>query len=633
MANLSQEKREDLINRISKLKENADEDTVMLLNEIANELTNKKYGLVWEEHSENVDELMKENIPIFIEDKDKEIVSDKSLPYNFILEGDNLHSLKLLEKTHKGRIDVIYIDPPYNTENSLTYEDKRVGLDDDFRHSKWLSFINRRLNIASKLLSKNGIIIISIDDNEMNNLVTLCDEIFGSENKIGVLPTIMNLKGNQDEFGFAGTHEYTVIYAKNKKYAQIGEFEIEEDSLDDWSFDDIGYYKQGATLKRTGKDAPREKRPWSYYPILVNNSNHNVSVVNEDEYKQIYDKNTKTFNDDYVKTLIKKYENKNYTVLLPTSDNNILTSWRWQYSNVKNNSNEIIVVNGRTGLSLYKKQRPELGDLPTKKPKSFLYKAAYSSGNGTNRLKEIVGAGLFDNPKPVELIKDLIYLCGKKDSIILDFFAGSGTTGDAVLELNNSDNGTRKFILCTNNEIKEEIIKEYLISHELIENNKQFEAFKDTEKYGEIIRNKELQEKGICKAVTYPRVKTIITGIKNDGSKYSDGISANVKYYKTDFVSKCSDNSEYFIEDELLKHIIEMIQLENGIDIDNDRYIVLLNDEDAEKFERNTEQYHPIKIYVDETVFLTKKTRDDLVRNGVEILPIPEYYFAKDIKG
>lgn len=150
--NLSKIKRDKLLSKIELLKQQTeDEDTIAVLNEVENELTKKKYGLVWEEHSEKVDEQMKNNIPVFVEDKDKEIIFDKSLPFNFLLEGDNLHSLKLLEKTHKGKIDVIYIDPPYNTgNNDFVYNDSYIASDDNYRHSKWLSFIERRLIIAKK---------------------------------------------------------------------------------------------------------------------------------------------------------------------------------------------------------------------------------------------------------------------------------------------------------------------------------------------------------------------------------------------------------------------------------------------------------------------------------------------------
>ncbi|MFZ7308406.1 DNA methyltransferase, partial [Avibacterium avium] len=133
------------------------------------------------------------------------------------MQGDNLHSLKILEKTHRNKIDVIYIDPPYNTGNKdFIYNDRYVDNNDGYRHSKWLSFMSKRLEIAKNLLSKQGVIFISIDDNEQAQLKLLCDEIFGENNFIAELPTIMNLKGNQDEFGFAGTHEYTLCYARKK---------------------------------------------------------------------------------------------------------------------------------------------------------------------------------------------------------------------------------------------------------------------------------------------------------------------------------------------------------------------------------------------------------------------------------
>lgn len=182
--NLSKVKREKLLSKLELLKQQIDdEDIIATLNEVETELTKKKYGLVWEEHSEEVDEQMKSNIPIFIEDKDKEIISDETLPFNFLLEGDNLHSLKLLEKTHKGKIDIIYIDPPYNTlQNDFMYDDKFLSKEDTFIHSMWLSFMDKRLRIAKNLLKENGFIFISIDDHEAAQLKLLCDELFGESN-------------------------------------------------------------------------------------------------------------------------------------------------------------------------------------------------------------------------------------------------------------------------------------------------------------------------------------------------------------------------------------------------------------------------------------------------------------------
>ena len=245
--NLSKIKRDKMLETISKIKENIDDDeTLKNLSLIEYELTKKKYGLVWEEHEERVDEELKTQIPTFEEVKEKDIISNENDKFNFLLEGDNLHSLYLLEKTHKNRIDFIYIDPPYNTGNKdFIYNDEYVSNDDGYRHSKWLSFMNNRLRIAYELLAENGLIFISIDDNEQAQLKLLCDEIFGDNNCIGILPTIMNLKGNQDQFGFAGTHEYTLVYAKNISKCQLGQFEIDEDEIEkEWLIDDFGYYKR-----------------------------------------------------------------------------------------------------------------------------------------------------------------------------------------------------------------------------------------------------------------------------------------------------------------------------------------------------------------------------------------------------
>ena len=219
--NLSKVKREKLLSKLELLKQQIDdEDMIATLNEVETELTKKKYGLVWEEHSEEVDEQMKSNIPIFIEDKDKEIVSDEILPFNFLLEGDNLHSLKLLEKTHKGKIDVIYIDPPYNTGNGdFIYDDKYIETEDSFRHSKWLSFMNRRLQLARKLLSKEGAIFIQISDVEVAQLKNLCDEIFGEENFMNIISVnmknIAGASGGGEDKKFKKNCEYILIYAKD----------------------------------------------------------------------------------------------------------------------------------------------------------------------------------------------------------------------------------------------------------------------------------------------------------------------------------------------------------------------------------------------------------------------------------
>jgi len=175
MSNLSKIRRDKMIEFLEMLKEqHSDDESLIAINQIEKELVSKRYGLVWEEHEEAVDVMMQEYIPVFAEQKEREVVgANKNEQCNFLLEGDNLYSLKLLEKTHRGRIDVIYIDPPYNTGNEFTYNDENIELTDTYRHSKWLSFMHERLSLAKKLLSNEGIIFISIDDNEQANLKLL----------------------------------------------------------------------------------------------------------------------------------------------------------------------------------------------------------------------------------------------------------------------------------------------------------------------------------------------------------------------------------------------------------------------------------------------------------------------------
>ncbi|MDT0646570.1 site-specific DNA-methyltransferase [Zunongwangia sp. F260] len=458
-------------------------------------LEKKGYGLVWEDKPEKIADRCEKELPVLVEDKKKEIKKDPEKPTHFIFEGDNYHTLYTLNFTHKKGIDVIYIDPPYNTgktdkagKTDFRYNDRFIKKEDRFRHSTWLSFMNKRLRLAKNLLKDTGIIAISIDDNEVFNLKLLCDKIFGELNHIGTVPTIMNLKGNQDQFGFAGTHEYTLFYAKVKSKATILEFDVEEDSDDLWSNDEKGPYKKGRGILADGKEKYREDREQMYFPLLIKDDK--VSLIQEEEHSKIYDKNTDTFDDDFVKLLIEKYKNKGFEVVLPINSKNELLRWTWGYDHkFQTHIKDVIVTRTKNGITLNKKQRPKLGNLPSKKPKSVLYRPEYSSGNGTNQLKEILGYEAFNNPKPIELIKDILFLTGKKDAIILDFFAGSGTTGQAVIELNKMDEGQRQCILCTNNE-----------------NN-------------------------ICEEVTYPRLQRVING-------YNDvrGIPANLKYFKTDYV-------------------------------------------------------------------------------------------------
>ena len=239
MVNLSKEKRKDLINKSKKIVEGLDDElTKSYVRELLSELINKKYGLMWENHSENLDLDLINKIPIFKEIKEKGWISNNEDGFNFILEGDNLHSLKLLEKTHKNKIDVIYIDPPYNTgAKDWKYDNNYVDKNDKFRHSKWLSMMHKRLIIAKRLLTEDGVLICAIDENEQATLKLLLDEIFGSGYVIDCITIEHNHAGVQGD-NFSYTHEYALfVYRKGKKVIidrKLNEFEIKSERLRNW---------------------------------------------------------------------------------------------------------------------------------------------------------------------------------------------------------------------------------------------------------------------------------------------------------------------------------------------------------------------------------------------------------------
>lgn len=379
---------------------------------------------------------------------------------NLYIEGDNLEVLKLLQETYLGKIKMIYIDPPYNTGNDFVYEDDfaqdaadyiaNSGQTDEEGnrlvantesngrfHTDWLNMMYPRLKLARDLLSDDGVIFISIDDNEVENLKKVCDEIFGECNFVAQLTTVMNLKGNNDEFGFAGTHEYSLVYMKDKDsvFDLNGVPLTEEDKKEYTLSDEKGKFKKGATLMRTGEAGAREKRPKGYYPIYVSKDLKSLNI-------------TRQASDDYE--------------VYPKTVDGKEMSWRRSPEFLLKTKDEFIITKTNNGISFNKKQRLEDDIRRGKKAKTLFYKPEYSSGNGTSLIKELFNGRLFDNPKPLTLIKDMLsigssnnvdmdndtsLISSEESTIVLDFFSGSATTAQAVMQLNAEDGGNRKFIM------------------------------------------------------------------------------------------------------------------------------------------------------------------------------------------
>ena len=544
MANLSQQKRERMLAFLETLKaQHTDDESLIALGEIEKELKSKKYGLVWEEHEEAVDVMMKTHIPVFTEASDMEINGDTSTDrYNFLLEGDNLHSLRLLEKTRRGRIDVIYIDPPYNRGNDdFRYDDICIDKLDLFKHSKWLSFMKERLKLAWNLLSDTGVIFISIDDYEVAPLRMLCDEVFGENSFLcNIVWQKRYSRENREAIGDA--HEYILVYVKDKPYFKKHRHLIEMNE------------QQAKVYKNPNNDPKGRWRPVpmtaqaghatkdQFYPITDLKGNVHYPPegrcwgISQKTFEQMLSEGRVYFgkNGDSQPNLIRYL-----------SEVDGVAPWTWW-------NNE------------------DVGH--TDEAKKEIYNLLGKTNN-------------FETPKPVRLITRILRIATEKNSVILDFFAGSGTTAQAVMELNQQDGGQRSFILCTNNE-----------------NN-------------------------ICEGVTYQRLKTVITGKRQDDSEYSEGIPANLMYFRTDFVAK----EEEELSEELLEHIREMIQLEHGVKIDDQKYVIIMDDEEMDAFEQNIGNYTDLKaVFINQEVFLSS-SQEGMLEN-IDTYIIPDYYFDFELR-
>ena len=598
--NLSKIKRERMISFLEELKKkNNDDSSIRALNEIENQLNSTKYGLVWENHEERVDKELEEKIPVFNELSDFKINSNSDNSYNFLLEGDNLHSLYLLEKTHKNRIDTIYIDPPYNTGNQdFKYNDCYVEKEDSYRHSKWLSFMYRRLEIAYKLLSNTGVIFISIDEHEIAQLMMLAQEIFGMENVDYLIWQKTDSKVDRNTNAkvinrFKNIHEAIIVCYKNKENTFFNKMM----KLPDWK------HKQS-----NPDNDPRG--PWSSGIISFEEGHKNEDKTSENYYT------------------IKTPSGKEYTR-------------HWYVSKEEffrlDADNRIAYPRNGEGVPRRKTFENEEKEYYME---TILRGVGTSSSAKDELLDILCDRDIFDTPKPTKLIKELIRVSSKKDSIVLDFFAGSGTTGQAVIELNNEDGGKRKFILCTDNFIKENEKIKYLVEKNIIERQprkgtkkydewyeKYLEVLK-SENYKKIEKSDEFQKLGICKGVCYPRLKTVITGIRVSNTKYSEEKNVNLKYFKTDWVDR--KPVEYFLQPELCKHVKEMIELENHIEIDNNEYVVVLNKEDLRKFIIDNNDSKIKRIWINESLILNNSEIQKL--NNYKVKYIPRNYFSTELR-
>ncbi len=471
----------DLIQKIKQLEGFSKDERAYLFNLVTN---TKKYGLVWEDKPEAVEELLRESLPVLKEVKEKKILSSElkkiepelrnaelfelenqtnhhnksnqgsdTPPNHILIEGDNLHALTALTFTHKGRIDVIYIDPPYNTGNKdFKYNDHFVDKEDSYRHSKWLSFIDKRLRIAKRLLSEKGVIFISIDDNEQAQLKMLCDEVFGQKSFIESIVWKNKYGPGAMTKGFGNIHEYILVYSKQE--LKSIEADLSDEEIKNYRGKDENFLQRGGYITQPLATKSKDDRPNLVYPVI----HKGVEIWPDKQWI-------------WSKERLFEAQSKNFLQINETND--------------------------KFSVRFKQYLRNENGEIRKGKPIS-IFIGPYNQ-DGTKELENIFGKKIFNNPKPSTLIKKLISMTvnevENKRIIILDFFAGSGTTLNATMLLNAEDGGNRQCILITSNE-----------------NN-------------------------ICEEVTYERNKRIIEGYVNTKGEAVAGLTNNnLRYYISEFV-------------------------------------------------------------------------------------------------
>ena len=393
---------------------------------------------------------------------DKESSKNWDDTENLYIEGDNLEVLKLLQKSYFGKVKMIYIDPPYNTGNDFVYHDNfrdsipnykkitnqttRVNSETNGRyHTDWLNMMYPRLRLARNLLTEDGVIFISIDDNEVDNLSKVCDEIFGEYNKLGIISVVNNLKGRSDDKFLATSNEFLLVYAKKIDLANIKGLPMDDEYEKEYKYKDkISNYKE-VGLRKTGKNSKRNDRPNMYYPIYFNIDTGEIYTDKKNHYNEVE--------------------------IYPLDDNGNEGRWRWgkETFNEKKDTEIIVKLNSNNKWCVYVKMRDIInGEKRTQKAKTTWINPKYDSGNGTKLIKELFNDNIFINPKPIEFILDILRISTDKNSLVLDFFSGSATTSQAIMKLNSEDNGNRKFIMVQLPELTNENSDAYKLGYKNI---------------------------------------------------------------------------------------------------------------------------------------------------------------------
>lgn len=482
----------------------------------------RRCGLVWEDHPEEFDKASVGKLPLLSHLPLLGVSPPEGGQDHVLIKGDNYHALKALTFTHERAVDVIYIDPPYNTGNQdFKYNDKFVDREDDYRHSKWLSFMSKRLRLAKQLLKKTGVLLISIDDNEVAQLRLLCDHIFGEENFIA--PIVWNGGRKNNSRFISNGHEYVLVYARSMKTL------IEADVR--WSVpkERIEDALRVATQcwKKSGENEELATKTWREW-LSKQGAGDGVSRFSA------IDRNVRTlgpYNADQDLSAPGRNGYRHEILHPETGLPCKQPEGGWRHSQ-------------KTMTKLLEEKRVQFGPDHSKVPRGKRYLSEHKTEvmesvfskerqAAASLLADILGEGRFPYPKDIDVIAKLLRMVAPKDATVVDFFAGSGTTAHAVMQLNAEDGseGKRQCILVTNDEGE----------------------FKDDA--GRVLPG------GICTNVTVPRLQKVIKGYTTPKGKSVSGLPANLHFFETKFVEEKATRSG---RAQLMEESVGMLTLKEG---------------------------------------------------------------------
>jgi adenine-specific DNA-methyltransferase len=468
----------------------------------------KKYGLVWDEERvpEKVVTDCQYNLPVLTEVKGKEIFTNDNEATHILIEGDNYHSLSVLNYTHKGKIDLIYIDPPYNTgAKDFIYNDKYVEKDDTWRHSKWLNFMNKRLELAKDLLKNDGVIFISINEEEQAQLKLLCDKIFSVENYLAMFTVKVRhedriLKGDKD---FHEVVEYLFLYRKSNDFKTVKRI-LDNTSIAEYVYEIKELNKNPETIMLGTKEVQIYK-PSEFEIVKGEPSELKVKKINIRGSIKEGNSSGRFFMKFLADQLGKQL---GYLYKVPNiGDDGIGHRYFFLPEKLSRTNGDYF-----QGVPLDKSDNKEV---PYPNFLDFEY--------DFNNVGYEGGVEFRNGKKPINFLLKCFEIGGlfeNKNAFVVDFFAGSGSSGHALMQLNKDVKGNRKIILCTNN------------------------------------------EGNICEEITYPRIQLAIKGYSVGKEKF-EALGNNLKYFKTSFV-KINRNKDQ-LKIDITKRCTEMLCLKEGI--------------------------------------------------------------------